>query len=182
MCLRFVDQPRSLHLFMQIIAETPRLIIRELSPEEENTFLDHYNDPEILHYIPKRSREERINIYRKAIASYNDKDALRIWGIFNKADSDFIGTCLLRPFTPANIQSELGYSIERKYWNQGIGAEMAAAMVKYAFEEMDSQMIVAVTVIENIASQRVLEKAGFTKMENLVRDGEDLAYFEVERL
>ncbi len=167
---------------MQTIAETPRLTIRELLPEEENIFLDHYNDPEILHYIPKRTREERINIYRKAITSYNDKNDLRIWGIFNKADNDFIGTCLLRPFTPENTQTELGYSIERKFWNQGIGTEMATAMVRYAFEKMSSQMVVAVTVIENIGSQRVLEKAGFTKKENMVRNGETLAYFEFARL
>lgn len=163
---------------MKIIAETQRLIIRELLPEEESVFLDHYNDPEILLYIPQRTREERTNIYRKATTSYNDKNALRIWGIFNKADADFAGTCLLRPFTFDNTKTELGYSIERKYWNKGIGTEMAAAMVDYAFKEMNANKVVAVTVIENIGSQRVLEKAGFTKMENLVRDGEELAYFE----
>ncbi len=166
---------------MHIIAETPRLIIRELQPEEENIFLDHYNDPEVLLYIPKRTREERINIYRKAIASYADSNALRIWGIFNKADGDFIGTCLLRPFTYDATKTELGYSIERKYWNKGIGTEMAAAMIDYAFKEMSSDQVVAVTIPENIGSQRVLEKAGFKKMENMMRDGLELAYFEFER-
>jgi [ribosomal protein S5]-alanine N-acetyltransferase len=180
MCLCFC--PISLHLFMSTITQTPRLVIRELLPEEEEVFLNHYTDPEVLLYIPKRSREDRIGIYRKAISSYNDINALRIWGIFNKADGDFIGTCLLRPFTFDNTKTELGYSIERKYWNKGIGTEMATAMVNYAFKEMNSAQVVAVTIIENIGSQRVLEKAGFQKMENLLRDGEELAYFEFDRL
>lgn len=166
---------------MNILTETPRLIIRELLPEEETLFLDHYNDPEVLRYIPKRTREERISIYRKAIAAYADKGALRIWGIFNKADGDFIGTCLVRPFIYDTAKTELGYSIERKYWNKGIGTEMAAAMVGYAFKEMDAGQVVAITIPENTGSQRVLEKAGFTKMENLTRDGLELAYFEVEK-
>lgn len=164
---------------MHIITETPRLIIREFSAEEENVFLDHYNDEAILLYIPKRTREERSNIFRKAIASYGDINALRIWGIFNKADGDFAGTCLLRPFTFDNSKTELGYSIERKYWNKGIGTEMASAMVDYAFEKLHSLHMAAVTIPENIGSQRVLQKAGFTKMDDLVRDGERLAYFEL---
>lgn len=166
---------------MHIITETPRLVIREFLPEEENVFLDHYNDEAILLYIPKRSREERTNIFRKAIASYGDNNLLRIWGMFNKTNGEFVGTCLLRPFTFDNAKTELGYSIERKYWNQGIGTEMASAMVDYAFAESGNPHMAAVTIPENISSQRVLEKAGFKKMEDLVRDGETLAYFELER-
>jgi ribosomal-protein-alanine N-acetyltransferase len=166
----------------KVVLETDRLTIREFMVGEENVLLDHYNDPEILHYIPRRTREERMNIYRKTIVSYHDNNALRIWGIFNKTDGDFIGTCLLRPFTFDNTKTELGYSIERNYWNKGIGTEIAAAMAEYAFREMGSDLVVAVTDLANIGSQRVLEKAGFTKMENLVRDGEELAYFEFEKL
>jgi len=166
---------------MHIITQTERLIIREFLPEEENVFLDHYNDEAILLYIPRRSREERTNIFRKAIAAYGDNNALRIWGIFNKADGDFIGTCLLRPFTFDNAKTELGYSIEKKYWNKGIGTEMASAMVDYAFAQLGNPYMAAVTVPENIGSQRVLEKAGFNKMEDIVRNGERLAYFELVR-
>lgn len=166
---------------MHIITQTKRLIIREFLPEEENVFLDHYNDEAILLYIPRRSREERTNIFRKAIAAYGDNNALRIWGIFNKADGDFIGTCLLRPFTFDNAKTELGYSIEKKYWNKGIGTEMASAMVDYAFAQLGNPYMAAVTVPENIGSQRVLEKAGFNKMEDIVRNEERLAYFELVR-
>lgn len=166
---------------MHIITQTERLIIREFLPEEENVFLDHYNDEAILLYIPRRSREERTNIFRKAIAAYGDNNALRIWGIFNKADGDFIGTCLLRPFTFDNAKTELGYSIEKKYWNKGISTEMASAMVDYAFAQLGNPYMAAVTVPENIGSQRVLEKAGFNKMEDIVRNEERLAYFELVR-
>ncbi|MGN6178070.1 MAG: GNAT family N-acetyltransferase [Mucilaginibacter sp.] len=166
---------------MHIITETPRLIIREFLPEEEDVFLDHYNDEAVLLYIPKRTREERTHIFRRAISAYGDNNALRIWGIFNKTDGDFVGTCLLRPFTFDNSKTELGYSIERKYWNKGIGTEMASAMVDYAFAQSGNPHMAAVTIPENIGSQRVLEKAGFTKMEDMVRDGERLAYFELVR-
>ena len=166
---------------MQIIAETARLIIREFLPEEEPVFLAHYTDEEVLRYIPKRAREERIAIFHRSIAAYGDKTQLRIWGIFNKTDGDFIGTCLLRPFLYDATKGELGYSIERKYWNQGIGTEMAIAMVNYALSHMDQPTVAAIIVAENIASQRVLEKAGFKPLELKVEGAENLIFFEYQQ-
>ena len=80
---------------MTTIAETPRLIIREFLPEEQETYLAHFTDELVLQYIPKRSREERIAIFQKAMNQYAVNKKLGIWGIFNKADGDFIGSCLL---------------------------------------------------------------------------------------
>jgi ribosomal-protein-alanine N-acetyltransferase len=39
--------------------------------------------------------------------------------------------------------------------------------------------IVALTDLENIGSQRVLEKSGFIRMDNLLKNGEELAYFKI---
>jgi len=132
-------------------------------------------------YIPKRSREERIGIFNKALAQYAVTKSSGIWGIFNKADGDFIGSCLLRPFYDEQGVLELGYSLERKYWGAGFATEMALAMVDYGFSAEDTSAIVAVTILENIGSQRVLEKAGLKRLDNLLRDGEELAYFKLQR-
>jgi ribosomal-protein-alanine N-acetyltransferase len=164
------------------IVETPRLIIREFLPDEEGMYLDHFfTDGEVSRYLPKRSREERINLFRGTIIAYEDSKLMGTWGIFNKEDGEFIGSCLLRSFAGAPEKVELGYSMERKYWGKGIGTEMAVALVKYAFENMDIPQMVAVTVLENTGSQRVLEKAGFERMPDLLKDGMTLAYFELDR-
>ena len=59
-----------------------------------------------------------------------------------------------------------------------MASEMAKAMVAYAFEHNKTAEVVAVTDVANISSQRVLEKAGLIRVENIVRDGEELAYFK----
>jgi [ribosomal protein S5]-alanine N-acetyltransferase len=164
---------------MYIILQTPRLIIREFLPEEEDIYLDHFSDEEVTRYTPKRSREERIKIFRTALAAYDNSKQLGIWSIFNKEDDKVIGSCLLRSFADAPEKTELGYGIQRKYWNKGIGTEMVKAMVGYAF--INTPLVVAVTDLENIGSQRVLEKAGFKRMDNLSRGEETLAYFEISR-
>jgi ribosomal-protein-alanine N-acetyltransferase len=164
---------------MYTIAQTPRLIIREFLPQEQDIYLNHFNDEEVLRYLPQRTHEERINIFRSAIAAYAGNKQLGTWGIFDKADGQFIGSCLLRLFTEDPEKVELGYSLERNYWGKGLGTEMSIAMVNYAFEQMDVEQVVAVTVVENIASQAVLLKTGFERKDNLNRNGLELAYFEM---
>ena len=83
---------------MHTIIQTPRIVIREFLPEEEDIYLDHFNDEMVALYLPKRSREERKNIFRTALEKYQVSKTSGMWGMFNKADGDFIGSCLLRPF------------------------------------------------------------------------------------
>jgi ribosomal-protein-alanine N-acetyltransferase len=166
---------------MYLITETEHLIIREFFLREEEIYLDHFTDDEVCRYIPQRTRPERVNIFLAALVNYISNKQLGIWGMFNKANEEFVGSCLLRMFENDPGRVELGYSLERKYWSQGIGTEMARAMVAYAFAGEDTTEVVAITTLENIASQRVLEKAGLIRQENIVRDGEELAFFSKER-
>lgn len=59
---------------------------------------------------------------------------------------------------------------------------MAHIMVAYGFTHTGAHEIVAVTTLENTGSQKVLEKAGLKRMANFKRDGEELAYFRIEKL
>jgi len=164
---------------MSTIVQTPRLIIREFAAEEENTYLDHFTDEEVCLYLPKRSREERTNIFRTALANYATTQQTGIWGMFDKLTGDFIGSCLLRPFEDDPARIEIGYSMEKRYWGKGIGTEMAVAMVNYALAYNAIKEVVGVTTLDNIGSQRVLEKAGLVRMDDLDRNGEIVAFFKM---
>ena len=166
---------------MRIITQTPRLTIREFIPEELEAYLNHFNDEELCLYIPKRTREERINIFHKAIANYTNGEKLLIYGMYLKPDNEFIGSCLIRPFGDEPHTTELGYSIDKIHWGKGLTTEMAVAMIAKAFEDPETKQVVAVTDLANIGSMRVLEKAGLQQMKNLLRDGEELAYFKLEK-
>ncbi len=166
---------------MTIIAQTPRIIIREFLTEEMETYLTHFTDEEVALYLPKRSREERINIFNNALSQYNVTKISGTWGMFDPTTDEFIGSCLLRPFNENPTILELGYSMEKKHWGQGIGTEMALAMIDHTFAAADIIAVVAVTTLENIASQRVLEKAGLKREGDLVRNGEELAFFSLNR-
>jgi len=166
---------------MHVIAKTNRLTIREYLPDELETYLNHFTDEEVALYIPKRSREERISIFNNAFIQYQAIKTNGMWGMFNKSN-EFIGGCLLRPFHGDSTLFEIGYSINRQLWGQGLATEMVEALVAYGFTTPDITAIVAVTELPNTASQRILEKAGFIRGENIFEeDGLELAFFRLSR-
>lgn len=167
---------------MNIIVQTARLIVREFLPEEEPVYLAHFNDPEVCKYIPKRDKDERISIFRTALAKYPGTKQTGIWGMFDKTNGAFTGSCLLRPFNDEPCKLEIGYSMEKHYWGKGIATEMAKAVVDYAFTYENIKEVVGITTLNNIASQRVLEKAGLVRMSDFEKDGEVVAVFRMERM
>ena len=170
-----------LYLAMHLIAQTNRLTIREFLPAELEIYLNHFTDEKVALYIPKRSQEERINIFNNALNQYRETNSYGIWGIFTSANADFVGSCLLRPFNDDPTILELGYSLQQKYWGQGIATEMTEAITAYGLANATVTAIVACTELPNIASQRVLLKTGFLQTDNLIKNGEELAFFTLSR-
>jgi [ribosomal protein S5]-alanine N-acetyltransferase len=67
--------------------------------------------------------------------------------------------------------AELGYWLSEDYWGKGIISEAVKKIVLKAFKLFDIERLFASTFGTNIASQRVLEKAGFTldyKLKNVL--------------
>ena len=60
-----------------------------------------------------------------------------------------------------NKQAELGYWLAEDYWNKGIMTLAIKEIVEYGFKTFDINCIFATPFINNLASQKVLKKAGF---------------------
>ena len=54
----------------------------------------------------------------------------------------------------------MGYNIARAHWGRGYATEAAAAVLAYAFEDAGLHRVYATADSRNVASMRVLEKAG----------------------
>ncbi|MGB0851529.1 MAG: GNAT family N-acetyltransferase [Bacteroidia bacterium] len=59
------------------------------------------------------------------------------------------------------LNAELAYWVAEPFWNRGIGTEAILQMVDYAFTRFEVSRIFASVYGSNLASQRVLLKAGF---------------------
>jgi len=65
--------------------------------------------------------------------------------------------------------SELGYALGRSYWGQGYATEAALAMIDVA-RTLGLGGLQAYSFVENPASAKVLEKAGFSNMGAILRE------------
>ena len=164
---------------MKIIVQTPRLIVREFVPEEETLLINLYTDDRVMKYIQKRTEEQTREKFAEALIDYKSGSGLARWGVFNPADDDFIGVCILKPADSDPTRIELGYVLSAKYWGKGIATELSKALIFYGFEDKGLKEICACTHPDNIGSQNVLLKAGLHRDGNIFWHGADLPFFRI---
>jgi ribosomal-protein-alanine N-acetyltransferase len=123
---------------------------------------------------------------RNFIAFATKDDPIHIFAI--EVDGEAVGGIGIHP--QGDIQcknAELGYWLAEPFWGQGIVTRAVRQMVDFAFENYDISRVFARPFETNIASQRVLEKAGFqfeARFEKtLFKDGEflDELFYAVRR-
>ena len=59
--------------------------------------------------------------------------------------------------------AEIWYKLHPDYWGKGFGTEAAMALINFGFSTLNLHRIEAGCAVQNIASARVLEKAGMTR-------------------
>ncbi|MEH1882174.1 GNAT family N-acetyltransferase [Nostoc sp.] len=69
----------------------------------------------------------------------------------------------------------------RCYWNQGIASEATKASLRYGFEEVKLDRIVAIAAPEHTASRRVMEKCCMKYEKNAHFYNLDVAYYALAR-
>ncbi|PIF46527.1 ribosomal-protein-alanine N-acetyltransferase [Chryseobacterium sp. 52] len=165
---------------MDILHQDQNIVIRHFLAEEKHLFCALFEDEEVTAYLPYRSPEQFAEMFEIALEDYTQGPFGR-FGIFDAGNNDFIGMCLARNFADVSGQIEIGYTLSKKYWGKGIATEVSRALVKYCFFKTEENEVVAVTDLDNIGSQKVLEKVGFSRINNLKRSDGELAYYIVKR-
>ncbi|WP_284463754.1 GNAT family N-acetyltransferase [Chryseobacterium sp.] len=152
------------------------IIIREFTPQEFSLFLALFDNINVTRYLPYKTPEEYKEMFEKALANYKEGELSR-WGIFDAQNNNFVGMCLARVFLDNPDQTEIGYTLDENYWGKGIGTKVCKALTQHSLSLNEKKDIVAVTDLDNIGSQKVLMKSGFNRIENLIREDSELAYF-----
>ncbi len=153
--------------------ETERLVLRKLTADDADDLREWLGldivykywgrsagkgekNPELLFIDP------RPNVKRKPCHDF-------IWGIVNKADDKVIGIIDVHDVENDRL-GNVGYRINPEYWSRGICTEALRRVVNFIFTETTLDRLNAEADVENTASNRVLEKSGFTR-EGCVRNG-----------
>lgn len=147
-------------------------ILRPWRLEDETDLVQGANDPAIAANL----RDAFPSPYTLADAQWFLGDCLARHGqgcLFYaiQAEGRVVGSISVAVQTDVYRRSaELGYWLARPYWGQGIMTQAVKQICREAFDRFDILRIYAEPFAHNLASRRVLEKAGFT-LEGTMRDG-----------
>lgn len=97
-----------------------------------------------------------------------------------KDGARLVGYCGLRRLMPMG-EIELLYGIDRAEWGKGLTTEAARASLRFGFEEMKFERIMAVTNPLNIGSRRVMEKCGLKYEKDAVYFETPVVYYAINR-
>jgi ribosomal-protein-alanine N-acetyltransferase len=150
--------------------ETPRLLLRELRPEDAAAAFEFYSDAEVVRYYDSPLGE--LEQARREIAHqrrrFEDGEAIR-WGIVVKGEGRVVGTCGYFARDTACRHATLSYVLARRHWNKGLMTEALEAIVRFGFERYGLHRIEAHVAVPNRASLHLLHKLGFRE-EGLLRE------------
>ena len=109
--------------------------------------------------LPYPYTEENALEYIESIQKADENDVF-VFAVV--ADGKVVGNVgVERQKNVHRLTAELGYYLDEEYWGKGIMTEAVKELCAYVFDVSDIVRIFAVTYADNVASCRVLEKAGF---------------------
>lgn len=122
-------------------------------------------DPEVSRHVlwdAHRSIQDSKDYLRYVIRQYRQNEPGN-WGIELLETGHLIGTIGFMWWNKENRSAEVGYSLSRAYWNQGLMTEALREVIRFGFAQMHLNRVEAQHEIANPASGRVMEKAGMRK-------------------
>ena len=167
---------------MQVVFETPRLILRRFTTEDAPLIFQLNSDPEVLKYLHEpllKDEAHATEIIRNIILPQYEKKLGR-WAIHKKEDLAFIGWCGLKHLVE-NDETDLGYRLMKTAWGKGFATEAAAHTLAYGFSQLQLPEITGRAHTGNIASITVLQKIGMQYIGDEVADECPVKIFRVYR-
>ncbi len=139
--------------------ETERLIMRPLLESDVDEIFAMRSDEDIMRFIREPQGRSESFDWIKLVSARWDSDKLGFCALIEKETGKFLGWCGVWHLKETN-ELEIGYAIAKEFWGKGFATEAAEKFIKYAFENLKPDKIVAVAEPENLASRRVMEKLG----------------------
>ena len=152
---------------MEIFLETERLRLRQLTTADVDNLFELDSDPEVMRYLTGGAATGRDVIQNRILPGFlRSNERFPGFGVFaaiEKASGDFLGWFSFRPHQEGiSTNVSLGYRLRRAAWGHGYATEGARALIRKGFSELGVQRVYATTYEHNLASRRVMEKAGLT--------------------
>lgn len=165
------------------IIKTKRLILREYEQSDFEELKKIITDPYTMRYYNKPYDLEGVNRWINWCINSYKENGFGLWAIELKDSNTFIGDCGL---SIQNIDEEylpeVGYHINKKYWNNGYAKEAGIAVIKWAFENTNYTKLYSYMNKNNIPSFKTALSIGMKKIKEYTdKTNEELIVCQIEK-
>lgn len=139
--------------------ETERLAFRRFTDADLNAIFAMRSNAEFMRFIKPIETRGETALWMRMVSRYWEIHNFGFWAIVFKETGAVVGwsgTWILSE----TKEPEIGFAVAPAFWGKGFGTEAAAFALKYTFENRSAETAVALTMPENLASRRVMEKLG----------------------
>lgn len=146
--------------------ETERLLIRDFTDADFDAVHAYGSDPEVVKYMvfpPSTPENTREHLVRCIALAQEQPRRIFDMAIVEKASGQLIGGITVGLVADSPGEAAFSYLLNRAAWGQGYATEALKAMVRFGFAELGLRRMTDSCDIANIASARVMEKAGFQR-------------------
>lgn len=143
--------------------ETQRLQLREFTSADVDDLHRSDGDADVMRYLANglaaRTRDEVDASLGRMERAYVERPGFGLLHASRRDDGRYVGGCGLFK-VPEGEAIEIAYRLPVDCWGRGYATEMARAVLRHGFENLQLPRIIGLTWPENVASQRVLLKIG----------------------
>tara|TARA_Y100000768_G_C23893857_1_gene641535 strand:- start:381 stop:923 length:543 start_codon:yes stop_codon:yes gene_type:complete len=127
-------------------------------------YISWLNDPEVVKFSNQRFKFHDSDSSKAFLKYINSLDAIFL-KIIHKQSDEFIGTMTVY-FSLNHSTADIGIMVgNRKFWNQGIGAEAWTALMNFLLDKLNVRKVTGGTLSCNRGMIRIFEKVG------MIQDG-----------
>jgi RimJ/RimL family protein N-acetyltransferase len=145
--------------------QTARLVCLRPAPEQAADLATVLRDPRVARTLfatgaPPNEADVVANLAAKE--DHWSRHGFGLWMLYDRASGSVVGRGgLQHTIATGRDEIEAGWAIVPERWGEGLATELALASVHAAFETLGLAELIAYTLAGNLASRRVMEKAGF---------------------
>jgi ribosomal-protein-alanine N-acetyltransferase len=142
--------------------ETARLVLRTGEPRDAEAWHALLSNPDVRRFLPP-SPPPAPELFDQVLEGRLELERERgfaMWAVELKATGAYIGQSGCFPVGGRGPEIELAYHFVPPAWGKGYATEAAVAALDHALGPAGLDRVIAIVFPENLASCRVVEKAG----------------------
>jgi ribosomal-protein-alanine N-acetyltransferase len=161
--------------------ETERLTLRPLVAADAEAYAAMRYHPEVAKWL-RPAEGDPVAAARGTIGRFASSwQEMRYapWGVF--LQGSLIGHAGLN-LVPEFGETEVLWALHPDAWGKGYATEVARAALAYGFDTLGMNLIFAITLPDNVASQAVIKRLGLTYRRRVdYRGFRDIDWFDIDR-